>query len=59
MANAKRMGRPPKPRSEKYGAQVNVRMTEAERQVLEAEAARLGVSLSALLMRPWRKSEEK
>ena len=52
------MGRPPKPPAEKYSEQVNVRMKRAERARLDAEAKRLGVSLSELLMRPWRKGEK-
>ncbi|MCK4670762.1 MAG: hypothetical protein KAT43_06175 [Nanoarchaeota archaeon] len=51
----KRMGRPFKPPEEKYSEQVNVRMTKAERKRLDAEAKRRGVSLSGLLMLPWRK----
>ena len=52
------MGRPPKPLAEKYSAQVLVHMTRAERKRLEAEAKRLGISLSGLLMRPWRRTPE-
>jgi len=50
----RRMGRPPKHPDEKYSEQVNVKMTKAERARLDAMAGRLGTSLSALLMRPWR-----
>ena len=53
------MGRPPKPPAEKCGEQVNVRMTKRERAQMKAEAKRLGISLSALLMRPWRERAER
>lgn len=53
----KRMGRPPKPPSEKFSEMLNVKMTKAERKMLESEAKRLGISLAAVLMRPWRKEE--
>jgi hypothetical protein len=49
-----RMGRPPKPPAERYSEQANIRMTRAERARLDAEASRLGLTLSQLLMRPWR-----
>ena len=51
------MGRPPKPPADKYTEQVNVRMTASERELIEVQAQKQGVSLSAVLMRPWR--EEK
>ena len=50
-----KMGRPPKPPDQRHSEQVNVRMTKAERARRQAEADRLEISLSALLMRPWRK----
>jgi len=54
-----KMGRPPLPAEEKLGEQLNVRATRAERALLEAEAKRLGISVSELLMRPWRKKRER
>jgi predicted HicB family RNase H-like nuclease len=54
-ADARRTGRPPKAPGEKHSRQVNVRMTPGEWKRLSVEAERLGVSLSALLMRPYRK----
>ncbi|MFH1423309.1 MAG: hypothetical protein ABIH42_11440 [Planctomycetota bacterium] len=48
------MGRPPKRPDEKYSGQVLVHMTLRERAKLEKEAKKTGLSLSALLMRPWR-----
>ena len=56
-ADARRTGRPPKPREEKQSEIIGVCMTPGERKRLKAEAKRLGVSLSALLMRPWRKGD--
>ena len=50
-----RMGRPPKPPHLKQSEMISVHVTPSERRRLEGEAARLGVTLSALLMRPWRK----
>lgn len=55
---SKRMGRPPKPAKQRLSAQWCVRMTQAERKMLEAEAERLGITVSDLLMRPWREREE-
>lgn len=55
--DAKRTGRPPCVPGHRRTAFVGVHMTPAERRKLEAEAKRLGVSLSALLMRPWRKGD--
>lgn len=59
MKTRKRMGRPPKAANEKFSEQVNVKMTSAELSMLKAEAKRRGVSLSALMMGPWRESEKK
>ena len=53
------MGRPPKPPEEKYSDQILVHMTKAERELLEREALRLGLSLSALLMHPWRRNPDR
>ena len=51
------MGRPPKPAGEKLGERVVVNMTKAERKRIGAEARKRGMSLSALLMFPWRRTE--
>ncbi|MCY3018630.1 MAG: hypothetical protein NTW87_06320 [Planctomycetota bacterium] len=48
-------GRKPKPKAQKWRERVFVNMTTAERKMLEAAARRAGVSISVLLMRPWRK----
>ena len=54
MKKKTKMGRPPKAPADKYGEHVNVHMTQAERAMLEAEAKKRGLSLSSLLMSPWR-----
>ena len=47
-------GRPFKKPSERLSEQMMVRMTSAERRKLETEAKRQGISLSALILQPWR-----
>ena len=49
-----KMGRPPLPRGMQRTEQLNVRATRAERRMLEAEAKRRGITVSDLLMEPWR-----
>jgi predicted HicB family RNase H-like nuclease len=56
-ADAKRTGRRPKAPGEKQSECIMVRVTMAEHKELLAAARQLGVSLSALLMRPWRKGK--
>jgi len=51
------MGRPPKPPGEKFSEMLSFKLTKAEKKRLLTEAKRLGISVSALLMRPWRKEE--
>ncbi len=53
-----KMGRPPKPPREKWGVKITVYMTDEERAALEREAEQAGLSLSAILMRPWRDKGE-
>ena len=55
-ADKRRTGRPKKKPAEKYSAKICVAMTEDERALLEAEAAKRGVSISDLVMLPWRAS---
>jgi len=54
-ADAKRTGRPRKVKAVKYGRHITVNVTVAEYRELEAAARKAGLSLSALLVRPWRK----
>ena len=49
-----RIGRPPKPKIEKYSRHILVHMTQKERKILEEEAKERSISLSAILMLPWR-----
>ena len=55
----KKLGRPLKPLDERLTEQLNVRVTKTERAEMEAEAKRLGTSISQLLMRPWRKGKKR
>lgn len=50
-----RTGRPPKPADTKKGERITVNMTRTERQALEADAARAGMSLSAYLVSCWKR----
>jgi len=56
-ADAIRPGRPPMAPADRQNETVLVRMTKAERKSLEALANRDGLTLSALMMRPWRKGK--
>lgn len=56
---AKTMGRPPLDPALRRTEQLNVRATKAERKMLEAEAARQGITISDLLMQAWRKAERR
>jgi predicted HicB family RNase H-like nuclease len=56
-ADARRTGRPPKRPADRHSEIIGIRTTPCERKRLEAEAKRRGVSLSALLMSPWREGE--
>ncbi|MEW6357953.1 MAG: hypothetical protein AB1696_16590 [Planctomycetota bacterium] len=52
-----RMGRPPKPKAEKWGARVSVNMTEAEYRQLRTEAKAAGKSLASYLLDCWREGK--
>ena len=54
-ADAKRTGRPPLPAKERRNYVANVRITEAERREFERQARVHGLTLSEVLMLPWRK----
>ena len=49
-----RMGRPPLPPDERKSVHVSVRLAKAELARLKALAREHGVTVSKLLMRPWR-----
>ncbi len=57
VADRLRPGRPPMPAAERKSVMVLVRMTEAEQAHLKALAATAGLSLAALIMRPWREEQ--
>ena len=52
-----RMGRPPMEPEQRRSAFLNVRMTRAERAAIQAEADRLAITPTDVLMRPWRKGK--
>ena len=49
-----KMGRPPLPPEERKSAIVSVRLTKAELARLKALAREQGITVSELIMRPWR-----
>jgi len=53
-ADRLRTGRPPKPAVDKTSEKVTVYLTKAERAKLQAKAQEEGITLAALIMRPWR-----
>ena len=53
----KRPGRPPKPKGTALIEHVTVRITESERKQLKVLAKEAGISVSALLMKPFREGE--
>lgn len=50
----RRMGRPPLSAKKKRSRGITVRMTPDEHERLQAEARKQGLTVSELLMRPWR-----
>lgn len=56
-ADARRTGRPPKKPAEKQSERVMVYLTPDEHARFEAQAKSEGMSLAALIMRPWREKE--
>lgn len=56
-SDKKRMGRPPKPAGEVLSEQINVRVTRAERRLLEKQAREQRTTISRLLMQPWREED--
>ena len=53
-ADKRRTGRPPKTSSRRQSKKVTIYMTPAELKRFENQATKEGVSLSALIMQPWR-----
>jgi hypothetical protein len=50
----KKPGPKARPLDQKYSASIEVAMLPRERELLEQEARKLGLTTSQLLMRPWR-----
>lgn len=55
----KKMGRPPVPEEKKICIQVSVAVTASERERLRSAASERGLTVSQLLMLPWRKGNTK
>jgi len=53
-----RMGRPPMPPGTQRTMQVKARVTPAEAAMLQAAAKRRGITISDLLMKPWREGRK-
>ena len=56
-ADRRRTGRPPKAVADRQSEPIMVYLTKAERKRLGDMAAEQGVSISALIMQPWRDKE--
>jgi|GEM_PF-2091345 len=54
-----KMGRPPLPRGTQKAIRLSLRVTPAEVKLLQAEAKRRGITVSDLLMLPWRDGTER
>jgi hypothetical protein len=57
-ADKARTGRPPKPKSEKMSERVTVHLTPTEKDRLLILAKQEDMTLPALIMKPWRDSED-
>jgi hypothetical protein len=55
----KKMGRPPVPKEKKICIQISVAVTARERDNLRAVASERGLTVSQILMLPWRKGNTK
>lgn len=53
-AGKARMGRPPLPPSKRRTTEIAVAMTKAEAAMLKSKARKRGLTVSELLMLPWR-----
>ncbi|MHC4661132.1 MAG: plasmid mobilization protein [Planctomycetota bacterium] len=53
------MGRPFVVEGKPRKARINIRLSQEEYDKIEAEADRLGISVTDLLLRPWRKLPKK
>ncbi|MFL2540712.1 MAG: ribbon-helix-helix domain-containing protein [Candidatus Latescibacterota bacterium] len=57
-ADRNRTGRPPKTATEKQSRRAMVYLTPAEHDKLHSLAEEAGISLAALIMRPWREKDD-
>jgi len=53
-----KMGRPPLPPGTQKALRLAVRVTPAEAAMLQAEASKHGMTVSDVLMRPWREGQK-
>ena len=58
MDKPKKRGRPPKPKGEKQSFRMMVNITNAEGELLRADAKRLGLTPGQTLMKVWRERRE-
>ena len=58
MDKPKKRGRPPKPKREKQSFRLMVNITNAEGELLRADAARLNLTPGQTLMKAWREWRE-
>jgi hypothetical protein len=56
-ADKSRTGRPPKQPADKWSQRVTVYMTTAERDRLQALAQKEGITMTSLIMGPWREGD--
>jgi predicted HicB family RNase H-like nuclease len=56
-ADSKRSGRPPINPRERHSARITINVTPEEKNRIESLAANEGISLSEMIMRPWRNKE--
>jgi hypothetical protein len=54
----KQRGRPPKPLARRRSVKLTLRLTLEERRAIQAEAKRKKLTVSGMLLGPWRKEKE-
>jgi len=58
-ASVERMGRPPKAANDRRATTLTIRVTADEHRLLHREARKRNVTISEMLLGPWRKTMEK
>jgi len=53
--NMAKMGRPPKKASEKHSKKILLAVTPGEWRAVRTDAKKAGLTVTGLLLRPWRK----